>query len=152
MIPTLLIYRRKVARRQSQKGKILFAVVDSSQPGEYPTNFLCILPFSPGETCKRSSFGKLFGNEAFGVAQKLLSEASQHQTDPAILKEIQRRKKEYEQVIMPITFIIVCLSKLNSSGHRENLGVELTLSLVGVFLQPQSDKYFFLNQCTRARF
>jgi len=76
-----------------------FIIVDLSVAGGYPQNFLCTFPknlFKRGQrgNLKRSRFFQIFGEEACGMAEKLLEDALGRETDLEVKTEIKAILKE----------------------------------------------------------
>ncbi len=71
-----------------------FIIVDQSVTEGYPQNFLCTFPkslFKRGQkgNLKRSKFFQIFGEEASGMAEKLLEDALGREADLQIRTEIE---------------------------------------------------------------
>jgi hypothetical protein len=95
MKPCLYLLKREVrGNLENPKTKVLFVVVDSDRSMTYPLNFLCVFPLSQGLCSGRSAFRKLFGDDAFPLAKKLLIKALAKESDSEIKTEIRSRLKQ----------------------------------------------------------
>lgn len=91
----LCIFKSKVTKDQTPKRFVRFAIVDQDRKAPYPANFVCILPQHMSSSGSDSSiFAKTFRGKHIEMAQKLLADALQKETDPQIKKEITERLKQ----------------------------------------------------------
>ncbi len=81
-----------------------FAVVDLEKSKDYPANFVCLLPVRlHANNSGDSVFEKLFGADRFEVAEKLLKDALNSETDADVKSAIEKRigllspKSEHER-------------------------------------------------------
>jgi hypothetical protein len=91
--PSLYLVKRDMGRSlDSRKTEVLFVVVDSDIPKDYPANFVCVLPLTQG-LCGHSIFSKLFGEDSLSLARRLLSRALVRESDSEIRTAIGKRLK-----------------------------------------------------------
>jgi hypothetical protein len=80
---------------QQVDSDIQLVVVDLDKSGQYPLNFVCVLPRYFRLLEKRSSqFAKTFGPKSLTIAKGLLLEAGKKEADPQIKKVINKRIKD----------------------------------------------------------
>ncbi len=84
-----------------------FAVVDLDRAGDYPRNFVCILPRISTIKGKVSKFSEIFGKNTIQVAKQLLVDALEDEDDDNIKHEIERRLEILEPHLV---YNRVCLS------------------------------------------
>lgn len=86
-----------------------FAVVDLDKSGEYPANYLCILPriINP-KVSQQSKFSKLFGEKSKEIAKNLLTQALDGEEDLEVRKEIRNRLKRLDPKKGTKTFCSNC--------------------------------------------
>jgi hypothetical protein len=92
----------QISERDGGKGysfgrRFSFAVIDLDKAEAYPLNFVCMLPMKLSADGKvESAFVKVFGDKSVEVAQKLLLEALERESDSEVKGEIERRLKLLE--------------------------------------------------------
>jgi hypothetical protein len=96
MRPSLYLFKRESGRSEySMKTEVQVVVVDLDKSNKYPQNFVCILPQTAISRGKTSNiFSKVFGQNSFEVAKKLLHRALKREQDDDIRKELQTRLKK----------------------------------------------------------
>jgi hypothetical protein len=96
MKPSLYLFKRESGRSEySMKTEVQVVVVDLDKSKNYPQNFVCILPQAAMSRGKTSNiFSKVFGQNSFEVAKKLLHRALKREQDDDIRKELQTRLKK----------------------------------------------------------
>lgn len=67
-----------------------FVIIDLDKTKNYPMNFVCLLPKWLGHN-HATIFEKIFGDQSFKVAKKLLTDALKSEDDIEIRKEIEKR-------------------------------------------------------------
>jgi hypothetical protein len=87
--------------------KYCFAVLDRDKAGDYPLNFVCMLP----KNLKRarnstSKFLEIYGNESSQIAIELLSKALRCEGDLKLRAELEKRLKALQA--KPITKCAIC--------------------------------------------
>jgi hypothetical protein len=93
----LQVSEREVGRNFSHGSRFGLAVVDLDKAEAYPLNFVCMLPVSVKVKGKgESAFVKVFGGQSAALAQQLLLEALDQETDAGVIAEIERRLKLLE--------------------------------------------------------
>ena len=74
------------------KTEVQVVVVDLDKSGNYPLNFVCILPQTTTSLGKPSNaFSRVFGTSSLEVARKLLCRALKKEDDDDIRKELAKR-------------------------------------------------------------
>jgi hypothetical protein len=92
----LQLYAIKKSNQQIDS-EVQLVVVDLDKSGQYPLNFVCVLPRYFRLLEKRSSqFAKTFGPKSLTLAKRLLVEADNKEDDPQIKKVIGKRIKDIE--------------------------------------------------------
>jgi len=86
----LYISNKPLASRGRNEGYV-FTIVDLDKAKTYPQNFVCILPQLSPTAKSTSTFVKIFGNESFEVATKLLARALRNEDDSNVKAEIKKR-------------------------------------------------------------
>ncbi len=72
--------------------RLSFTVVDSEKAKGYPANFVCLLPTRLNSTKLGDSvFEKVFGADRFEVAERLLMDALNSETDAEVRSAIEKR-------------------------------------------------------------
>jgi hypothetical protein len=97
MNPRLHIFKNENAIDYSQGRHIRFAVVDLDKSKHYPENYICLLPLDPRANPKaHTNFSKIFGNNSFELAKRLLTKAMKTEKDSEIKAEIKKRLRIFE--------------------------------------------------------
>lgn len=111
MKPCLYLLKQGVRRNLNPKTKVLFVVVDSDRSKTYPLNFLCVFPLSQSLFSGRSVFRKLYGEDAFALAKKLLIKSLAKERDSEIKTEIRSRLKKLNLKTVVQSKSRLCLSQ-----------------------------------------
>ena len=104
---------------ESRKTEVLFVVVDSDISKSYPANFVCVLPLAQG-LCGHSIFSKMFGEDSFSLARKLLSKALVKEGDSEIRTAIGKRLKLLDPKIVVKARCRVCKGLFEPKSFRGN--------------------------------
>ncbi len=96
MRPALRVVRYDNLKDYSAGRRYRFVIVDLERKGDYPLNFVCMLPVRIGYEGKLSAFVKFFGDESLALAKRLLTGALRKQQDPEIKEEVERRLSLFE--------------------------------------------------------
>ncbi len=125
MRPGLLIIRINNFKHYSVHRQLRFAIVNLEKPGNYPSNFVCMLPLHIYRSIGDSLFARTFGGQCSDLAKELLTDALKKERDPDIKAEIERRL----ELIVP-----------RKSRH-------ITCSGCGRLFQPKNAKRYRRNLC-----
>jgi hypothetical protein len=88
----LRIFKRDYTNNHPVWNHLRFAVVDLNTSGNYPSNFVSMLPMRIDSDGKMPNvFTKFFGNKSLETARRLLIEALKAEDDSEIKAEIARR-------------------------------------------------------------
>jgi hypothetical protein len=122
MRPSLYLFKRESGRSEySLKTEVQVVVVDLDKSKKYPQNFVCIPPQTAISHGKTSNiFNKVFGQNPFEVAKKLLHRALKREQDDDIRKELQTR-----------------LKKLKTYPEQKNIFVHLKTNRKNLECRPQ---------------
>jgi hypothetical protein len=105
----LHIHKHDDVEDYSSGKRFRFAVVDLDKSGDYPVNFVCLLPMHPNSKAKDLSvFVGIFGVKSIAVARELLLEALGVETDFEVKREIVRRLRLLEPKPINQAKCIVC--------------------------------------------
>ena len=93
----LQVFKQDVVNDYSLGRRFRFAVVDLDKPGNYPSNFVCMLPAQISLDRKNSSiFLEVFGDKSLEMARALLTKALEKENDSEVKAEVERRLKLLE--------------------------------------------------------
>jgi hypothetical protein len=88
----LRIFKGDYTKGHHVWNNLRFAVVDLNTSGDYPENFVSMLPMRIDSDGKMpSTFTKFFGNKSLEIARGLLTESLKKEDDSEIKAEIERR-------------------------------------------------------------
>ncbi len=88
----LRVLKNENAKNYSRREHLRFAVVDLDRAGDYPLNFVCMLPMGIGSKGAMSTvFERVFGDSSLEVARELLTDALKNVDDIEVRNEIERR-------------------------------------------------------------
>ena len=97
MKPKIYVIKSRTTKDYVTKRNIRFAVVDLDKRGDYPANFICVLPQNLSPTTQQTSiFEQTFGPDRIPLAKKLLKQALQAEDDVDVKNEIRERLKQLE--------------------------------------------------------